>query len=1251
MWRPPWPLISLCSVVLCAVLGAVGCTAPPIEAPAPRHADLGTALVASKLAEARDPNVVEPYLRTIEVALAHPEDPWSLAAVLASLEALVWRDVPGVVGDHAIVHRSSEALVTTATRLQRLWATAGRAPLARGLIATALHDLALRVGAMEAASTWRRRAGCPVAVTLAGPLGFPPLSSLERPSVVPSRGALPDAFVGVAPFEKKVTPETVYTDACIVDLRETSALRGERAVVVDLDREQAGPVYVAVTTSNAARLEIGGALVLERPFGLGGSPVTRFGVAHLEAGRTRVVLRVADNADGRQVAMQLWDGEGQPVVALDPRPGTVASGTAKSAHSVDVLGEPDREHLPLAMAALLASGETRRALSLVESDLAPPAAQSPVYLELLRIEAIERADAIPRNQAMLELQAAARRAAEGCPDCWEPKIALARAESQRKGLGTGVYDVLAELGVTPDDPSWTSRLGIMELAWVATAASGANLDDIGRLAFDTVAARAPGSLLVADLDAALFRRVGPELVQAACEGGTSRAGRRCLQALLARPGLEPALREMHRLRRLRGSPALYRDLEMIQLLSHGRRDEAMAIYDALPVAQRRLAALGIDVGTPQQDEARAAFARDQRDAADAPWAYEPLVRLLGLEPDPAAHFDPRGAALVARDREKAFLPGAGAAVLDRVERYELDDSGLLHYLIYDLRRVSGTVDVADGTWMGAPMIAGRNTSRMVRRRIFKKDGRVLDPDPSARGQQGNTDLSQLEAGDYVEALLVGWALPEDHGQLTVDTPDLLPERTSVQQGSITFLRPADLDILLWSHPLLGDGRSDKRPDGRRATTWTLSEERPRTLESGVPPLESRVAISFGTDSYDRIAAAMADRYRALDEDDPFVARWLAEEVPAGGAPAERVAAIVAAVGKALERPDPSALGDFVASMGGGDQRETARWMIEQGTGSRTWVVHRALRAAGIESQIAVAESQPFSAAPGFPPHPGRFTHPLVRVDVDGQPLWIDADVAGPPLPPGKVSPELRGRMALLADGSMVRVEAEAGADVDEVALALRLDAEGRAEGTFAVTIHGRPAQQLSDALEVVVGSTRDQMLRNVVIGWIPEADVRSVKLEGGAGSYQLRITAEVAFPRFAEPSDRERPRYTIAGMPPIHDVQGRPSTGTLGARYASQAERQGALAIDQPLLYRVERRIALPAAAVVAELPVALDVKDANVEASRTVAREGDVLVDRFELNLPVGTVEASAFEAFAERLRTIDDGFQHGIRIELPSK
>ena len=79
------------------------------------------------------------------------------------------------------------------------------------------------------------------------------------------------------------------------------------------------------------------------------------------------------------------------------------------------------------------------------------------------------------------------------------------------------------------------------------------------------------------------------------------------------------------------------------------------------------------------------------------------------------------------------------------------------------------------------MIEGRGAPRLLRRRIHKRDGRVLEPDAAANAAQGNSDLSQLEQGDYVEQIIEGWALPGDTGQLVIDTPDLLPERTSVRE--------------------------------------------------------------------------------------------------------------------------------------------------------------------------------------------------------------------------------------------------------------------------------------------------------------------------------------------------------------------------------------------------------------------------------------------------------------------------------------
>src|SRR5262249_59198961 len=105
---------------------------------------------------------------------------------------------------------------------------------------------------------------------------------------------------------------------------------------------------------------------------------------------------------------------------------------------------------------------------------------------------------------------------------------------------------------------------------------------------------------------------------------------------------------------------------------------------------------------------------------------------------------------------------------------------------------------------------------------------------------------------------------------------------------------------------------------------------------------------------------------------------------------------------------------------------------ELGQGARSWVIYRAVRELGFKVDLAVAETEPFSTVASFPPHVGRFRHPLVVVHVEGKPdVWIDADVDGPPLPPGHISPELRGRTAMLQTGKMVTVEGKAGERGDE----------------------------------------------------------------------------------------------------------------------------------------------------------------------------------------------------------------------------
>src|SRR6185436_1352463 len=197
----------------------------------------------------------------------------------------------------------------------------------------------------------------------------------------------------------------------------------------------------------------------------------------------------------------------------------------------------------------------------------------------------------------------------------------------------------------------------------------------------------------------------------------------------------------------------------------------------------------------------------------------------------------------------------------------------------------------------------------------------------------------------------------------------------------------------------------------------------------------------------------------------------------------------------------------------------ARTILELGQGSRSWVIYRALRELGVKVELAIAESEPFSSSADFPAHVGRFRHPLLvaRLGDQGGDLWIDADVEGPPLPPGRVSPELRGRTAMLESGAMIAVEGARGEAGDEVDVRLAVDDKGDARGTFSVLLQGRAAQSLSEAFETVVGTDRLALLRSVVLGWLPWADVEEVTVSSPEGSFGVALRASIAIQGFGRP--------------------------------------------------------------------------------------------------------------------------------------
>jgi hypothetical protein len=201
-----------------------------------------------------------------------------------------------------------------------------------------------------------------------------------------------------------------------------------------------------------------------------------------------------------------------------------------------------------------------------------------------------------------------------------------------------------------------------------------------------------------------------------------------------------------------------------------------------------------------------------------------------------------------------------------------------------------------------------------------------------------------------------------------------------------------------------------------------------------------------------------------------------------------------------------------------------------------------------------------------------------------------------------------------------------------------------------VLLHGRSAQSLAELFETVVGTERREMLRSVVLGWMPWADVDEVTVSSSEGSWEVALRATIAIHGFGRPEGKDGKTWVLAGLEPVHVVFPRAVVGTLGQSYASRGARQNALAVEQALQYHFHRRIDLPPGASVVRLAAAVEVVDPNIAARRAITQKGQTLEEDFTLSLPTGTVAASRYQAFVAKVQAIDDGFMAGTRIKAGS-
>ncbi|HEY3817963.1 MAG TPA: hypothetical protein VGL81_12370 [Polyangiaceae bacterium] len=1228
------------------MLALSACGGPEARVPQGPHADLPVLYGQAFRADATgDPRVaVKAYLDAVRAAARAEGDPWQVPALEASLDALATRTMPSLgeaSRDAGLAWRTDEgpSIVAELARVD------GAGPFARGLVARTLLEVAERKGDAAEAEKQRAASGCAREAVVVGPTTWAPVIGVDEPGPFDAPGArLEPAYPRGDAFGTAAHPVVVSADGCDLPLSAESSKPGVREVVLDVDVPAGGVVGLALRAHGAAVLRAGGTLVLRRPFELGDGAAARFARVTATPGTLRVVARVGTGKDDDDVEVDVFGKDGAPLRAHAPAVGSVAPARVTGVQTLDPSACVRSDDFLLEAGADLAAGDPREAEQMLW-EMTKRTGAAP-ELGLVYGRALESARDLSAATRAERGRSAYERVLEAWPTSWEGTIAHAVLAGVRRGREEASIEVLRDLDA--QRAKGGPRAPVVD-AFEAVTAGREHLYDRARYALERAHAPLLGTALLADAEKAASPRLGAELAAAMCDPArlTARDSLACFDALRATGDHERASAELARLRALEGAPGRYLGVELRDALARGDEATANRAFGAMLPADRTLSAM---VALDRSADVRQHLLRAALDADDSPGALMPLLSASGE--DSARELDAAAERLAAEDRATPILPSAATAVLAHTERYDVQPTGLVHWLLFDVRRVSGTTDVEENAQASAPDVWGHGTARALRRRIMKRDGRILEPDPTPRASQAHADLSQLEQGDVVEAVYEGWSIPGDTGDIGIDTPDLLPGRTAVHDASIELRLPRGLEGSLWSHPLLG--KPEERADGdARVLTWHVVDHAARRVEDGVPQMDRSARVSFSTSSWATLARALRETLAALDEHDPEVAAWAHEAAGPGKPTRATVDAVVSVAGKALRESDAGALSDYAGGIAS-VQSTTARAFLASHDGSRSWLILRALRELGVPADLVVAESDPFSADPAFPPHMGRFTHPLVVAHVDGHDVWIDADIDGPPLPAGRVSPELRGRLALAASGTIAPLPSTGDREErDEIDMRLALDAKGDARGTFTIVLRGRDAQTLAEALVKTVGAERQRALRDVVLAWLPWANVDEVQLASTEGSWQVSLRAEVSVNGYAQLGGAHT--WLLPGLDTLHSAWPRARVSSLGATFATRAGRESALALSRAVQYHVHRRVELPKGAAVARMPGPLEVKAKLVEASRRIAvtapagAAGGALEDDFVLGVATGTIPAKDYDAFVSVAHAADDGFMASTRVTTP--
>ncbi len=1180
--------------------------------------------------------------------------PLARESALAAIDALSGRDVFGLealgadvgLAQRVVGGRDKVEAALDAT----LEAPAGRDPMVRLYAADARQRMASAKGDNAALKKARDASGCATEATVIGPFPGSALVALQDPGPA-DNGTIAASYAPASPLALGARALKSSGRGCALDTTGAARAAGLRYVVVDVEVPSAQTIKIGVDSMLPAHVMVSGKRVATVAYGDAIKRITRFGAVEVKgAGSVRVVVKLG-----------AWSNESISIVAHaedgSPLKMTAPAASGAPATPIGSVTPEVRTNVPDSLEGrvtwalgAIATGDVRLAEAAI-ADLARPGASKPSpAAALVYARVLVSARDIPMHRRLERQRAAIEAVLAAWPSSWEAIVGHAQIVALQRRGGAGEVEAIADARTRRDaakdaaDPLVDAYLAI-----TGDGIYGVREDSLAR-----VRPRLAKTWIGWKLDRVTAKETDDQSAKADCDPSRFDLGRfDCASARFNLGDHKGVLTEIVRLRALLDQPKLGAEWEIASTIKASGAGSAKSLYDAADPGDRsvRTALAVAPAGSAGVDWLRKELRvldGDPRSLLDA----INLRRATGdgsVAPHPAVAWESKTKSLIADDRKKPARPDAGTLILGRDERYDVSPDGFVHAVIWDVRRLAGTQDVESNATAGVAGTSGGSgwMSRTIHR-IHKADGTVVEPDRIAAAQAG-AELSQIEPGDYVELVSEGWFVAKADGTFDLDTADLLPARTAVANATVTFAIPSSIPIEMWSHSELGKA-SVSEASGVKTHVFKLTDHDVRRAEKGQAAIDREVAVRLATWTWSRLGREARESVIADEERLPEVSAWVAGAAGKDRAPTvDLLVRLSRASKKAIPR-----VGLLPLGLGGVStvQTYTARTVLLDAQGSRVALVHRALDELGIKNEIVWAETAPYSADPKMVARPWRFASPphalLIayvspKAGEPAQPFWVDLDVDGTPPPPGRVSPELRGRFAINTKGEVIPVPKNLAEEPDLATIDLTVDESGRAKGTISLLLRGRDAQDVSAVLEELAGEERDETLRGYVLAWMPTADVMNVK--ASAETWQVLLKADIEVASLLIPDGT---RFAVTGTPPLHSG-GRATT--LGATYASQAKRTTALTIREAIQYGIHRVIRLPKGSAISTPLPALDVTEAgtNMTAKRTVKVDGTTLIEDFAFSLPTGVVSPKEFDAFTDVARKIDDGFQSVVRLSPP--